>query len=52
MSVKENEKECPKCGQVLFKMSTNEIVGGKEKKIYVGYFCDNCNLSFKLEEID
>jgi len=45
------EKKCPKCGQVLYKTSTREIVSSVEKKVYIGYFCNNCNLSFSLKEI-
>jgi len=52
MSVKKTEKKCPECGRTLFKMSTTEIVDGKEEKVYVGYFCKNCDLIFKLKEIN
>jgi len=50
MSEKETEEKCPKCGQKLSKIyNTDDLV--KEKKIYIGYFCSNCGVPFKIEEV-
>lgn len=47
MSEKEPEKKCPKCGQKLSKiLDTTEI------RDHVGYFCGNCGIPFKIEEIN
>lgn len=43
-------KKCPKCNQILNKIYHHHIID--EKKTHIGYFCNNCGTSFKIEEID
>jgi len=47
MSEKEIKKKCPKCNQAL-----NKIKSTNEKRTHIGYFCNNCGTSFKIEEVD